>query len=70
MLLILMTKEISFRLIVAIKNRTEVFFSSFSFSFFLIFSLRRLSSFLQRVSCFWAIASVRRVKNRIDAEKS
>ena len=50
------------RLSLAIKNRTEVFF--------LFFSLRPLSSFLQRVSCFWAIASVRRVENRIDAEKS
>lgn len=56
----------SIRFSVAIKNRTEVFF----FFFFLFFSLRPLSSFLQRVSCFWAIASVRLVENRIDAEKS
>ena len=67
MLLILITKKNSIRFSVAIKNRTKVFFSS---SFFLFFSLRPLFSFLQRVSCFWAIASVRRVENRIDAEKS
>ena len=66
MLLILITKKNSIRFSVAIKNRTEVFF----FFFFLFFSLRPLSSFLQRVSCFWAIASVRRVENRTDAEKS
>lgn len=66
MLLILITKKNSIRFSVAIKNRTEIFF----FFFFLFFSLRPLSSFLQRVSCFWAIASVRRVENRIDAEKS
>ena len=66
MLLILITKKNSIRFSVAIKNRTEVFF----FFSFLFFSLRPLSSFLQRVSCFRAIASVRRVENRIDAEKS
>lgn len=66
MLLILITKKNSIRFSVAIKNRTEVFF----FFFLFFFSLRPLSSFLQKVSCFWAIASARRVENRTDAEKS
>ena len=68
MLLILITKKNSIRFSVAIKNRTEVFFFFFLSFFFLFFF--SASTFFSPSEGQSFLGHLRRVENRIDAEKS